>query len=352
MSLTHPHVKFDKNPFATTTPPRKLQTNLVLLQGNSLPFAGVNRGNLVALVGDNTPAALLANAFPPPSLDRQSEAWRLAALRDEFGVRQLVISTELLARIHAVEATPWRRNITSGEGATVELVDGRDPLGNPALTVLAMPTVSFADLQEAVASTRTTLDLDPQNAWRYEAVAPMPELLLALAVAPLSTQVITDGAGTPASPMVRVNATCQVLDAAIQFQSCLVHLLKHRMAVPRPDDDRLPDGVRITETVIPTPAYFAYPAGHTTLGAMMTELLVSLLCQGAVAEQSVRPALANLTQLLGALRVNAGIHTDLDVAAGIELGRRLGDWLIRMADPAADCPAWAQTFASARAEWR
>jgi len=103
--------------------------------------------------------------------------------------------------------------------------------------------------------------------------------------------------------------------------------LKERFRLLRPSqvrgDDKKP--VLLRAPLLPLPAHSAFPGGHAMQGAAVATVLQVLL------RQKPPPDLMELAARVAENREIAGLHHDLDTAAGLEAGRWFGGALFALA---------------------
>lgn len=109
----------------------------------------------------------------------------------------------------------------------------------------------------------------------------------------------------------------------------------------------LPEGSGI-ETVVPVPSHQSFPSGHMSYATALVEMLIRVL----PFQEAQTKYLRQLATRIGHNRELAGLHTDLDTAAGRQLGGALGGWLADASRSPNQYPKWATLVAAAQSEWK
>lgn len=261
---------------------------------------------------DPTPA-------PPPLTGAQAAHWATLKDMDESLIGYLA-SGEFLLRVN-ISATPW--TLAGGIPASTTTLDGAP---------CALPSHAFARVDADV--TACAGGTAPARRKDFLAEAPHPELLFARVARPQRRP-------------RRYMLSFLVLDVTSSIAGLIVHQLKQRIRVPRPDDAVF---TRPVNPVIDVPAYASYPGGHSTLAHALRHVVAELV--GATAAEKIR--LQQLADKVAEDRVLAGLHTRaMDTDDGRTLGDAIGTWMVGAGLPArfVDYPNWSTLLAKARLEW-
>lgn len=141
--------------------------------------------------------------------------------------------------------------------------------------------------------------------------------------------------------------TLALMDTVMLLAGSLVHDLKDRFNLPRPNDVTW-GASAISAPLVPTPSFSSYPGGH----ALQLETLHRMLDHVAGANALFNRGLLNqLTSDLIDHRRKAGLHTALDNQVGHAAGAWLAEHLQAAANQAGAFPRWAALVELARSEW-
>jgi|JI9StandDraft_2_1071091.scaffolds.fasta_scaffold03362_5 hypothetical protein len=228
-------------------------------------------------------ASLQAQAAPVRSLDAHERLWRY-----DTGLRQSLI----------VEALTSRLNISFG------LFDSTVSCG----------TQSHAGDHILV------LDRPTEVMWRQESTAVMraaqrrkdqaDELLMQVDSVPVFFAALL-GIGSTTHPN-----TLELMSVVAHVVGRVLHVVKHRFAVPRPHEVNLH-----IIPVVGTPAHYSFPAGHAAFAFAQSVTF------GMLFDDTVVPDLFRLSQLISDNRVVAGLHYPMDSDGGFAVGVAVAAWL-------------------------
>jgi membrane-associated phospholipid phosphatase len=305
---------------STTQPPSSTQSLLVAMNtGHGL--VGLMKKGLKALRAGNNhphlPSTPVGARTAPPSFSHGADAIAMVA------------ADELLGSVK-VTASAW----SIGAPVPQAAVAFNAPTGVATIT---LPSVKAADYLASVGGVSTTMS-GPRDVDAISFEAPVPGLIFALALG------MESDAGSAAYSYAY---TSLLIDIVTEVVTAPTHRLKHWIRVPRPSDSSAWNGMAVTPTPLPVPGYSAYPSGHATLAQALAVVLASL----GASNPSKRTKLDKLAADIGKNRERAGLHTDIDTRAGLELGKGFGDWLVVAAGDRTTFPTWADIYATASAEW-
>jgi hypothetical protein len=123
--------------------------------------------------------------------------------------------------------------------------------------------------------------------------------------------------------------TLELLATAMRFVAHVVMLIKHALAVPRPDEF-----TPQIQPMIPTPGHGSLPSGHATEAFMFATTLCRLLDAAELADVIKNGTGEQLYRQASRIAVNrtvAGVHYPIDSIAGAALGVSLGNLLASVA---------------------
>jgi membrane-associated phospholipid phosphatase len=285
------------------------------------------------LLEQSTPdPAVLATIHPgPPVALTTSQAEELKALN---GASADAASTLALLPF-------WRlTTASSAAGKKWSLLGGvpDSTVQLPEVVAVNVPAHSFNDYKTSVLRVPTTMSgVGPNDYWRMWAQSKNPSLGFALKLGLL-----------PPVPRLRAKFTLMAIDIAAAWVATTVQLVKHQLQVPRPDAPVFSAGIQPT---LPVPAFTAYPGGHAAAATTVAELLVAIACRQDTAAATELRAYAAQISLN---REMAGLHCDLDTAAGTHLGAEMAKSLVAAAAASkdgGDFISWSAIFAQAQQEW-
>lgn len=231
-----------------------------------------------------------------------------------------------------VSGAPW-----STSGGIAASVMSLEPRGAPATPwKITLPAVGKAAYETSVMGVPTTMSGAPPNILQQVlAQASLPHLFLPIAL------------GMANSHADLRPFTCALVDVVHDVVNVAVHRLKHQLRVPRPDDKTAAAFPFSTVVpLIPVPGYSAYPSGHSTL----MFALATVLSDVVAANITQTDALHTLALAIARNRELAGLHTAVDTAAGDQLGRAIGSWMLQAAAHPEFGP-WSGMYAMAAREW-
>lgn len=174
----------------------------------------------------------------------------------------------------------------------------------------------------------------------------VPRLDFAKAVTQAAHVAVAQALGISASTAPFTGSLC---DTAMFIASILVHDLKDRLGVPRPDHAATWGTDAVTDPLIPTPDFYAYPGGHAMQLWALHELLATL--QATTGHGHLTAKMTEIVEALSEHRREFGVHTQTDNAHGKVLGEWLGQRLVDAAQDATQFPRWAAVWELACAEW-
>ena len=309
-------------------PPPRVQT-LVMLK--ELSEDGITQGvycdDLLDIVG--TQAHELKTKFPASATSR-AEAVRLGALGRRNQLAGSLVSNELIPRIKA-RAEGMHDKTNGIPKSVIGVEDGTEEAAgdmgksefDAAYTNIARPSPS----KDQIA--------------KIKAEAPYPELLFVLSLKVVHTAIDAK------SGMAQFPWLTLLTDVVAESVSTPVHILKHKLQVPRPTFSSA------GSTVVPTPFYMGFPGGHAALCTAMAVVIANLVDQPDLSKPA--GALGKLAEEVADRRRLAGLHAEFDNKGGEILGRHMGKWLVERVGKldgsgVLKFPLWTAVYEMAREE--
>lgn len=145
----------------------------------------------------------------------------------------------------------------------------------------------------------------------------------------------------------RFNKTLQVLDTVLDVLDQPLYAAKHWLNVPRPHVVEM--DIEVVPW-LPVPQHQSLPSGHAAAATALERVLSDLT--GADADAKQKRRLEGIAVRIARNRERAGLHTDLDTAAGVDLGGKIAGWMVGRALAGDTAYAsWSALYAQASAEW-
>ena len=291
----------------------------------SAAYAGQRISTLLTQALFSTQGELLRGIASPgtPSLALSTLNINQAMLRWAPDVRQRLYQFQLASTLYMPyskkrehKVTLWRRTTIAG------------PVAGP-LTAKYMPLVSLR---------RPRYDYKPPGT-PPPAGAPGNSLLVELKdvldMAPLRPERTAEILAQVSPPFTffaavlnlqagRRRRTFELMATANTFASVAVQQFKHAFRIIRPADRS-----SLIQPMVATPGHGSYPAGHSTQGEILRQVLASLLSLAPGSERYGQ--LLRLADRIGENRIVAGLHYPVDISQGRVLGTALAAYFISQA---------------------